>query len=197
MPIPKEEGIRYICFSDIPFEHDTWEFRYAYPFGQTDPRRVARMYKILSHVWFPDEETIWLDGRGALSLPAKQVFDKYRSDTIAIRKHATRTCIYNEAVEVIRINYEDSRVVDNQMRRYAAEGFPVGYGLHETGCLVRGCNENVTSFNTMWWSEVSSASKRDQLSFDYVRFKLGIGVMEMDRNDVYFQHHKIKTDVTH
>lgn len=197
MPMTKQEGVKYVCFADVPFEHEAWEFRYAYPYGQTDPRRVARMYKILSHVWFPGSETVWLDGRGYTTIPITTFADKYRGDVVACRRHKDRDCIYEEATTLINQQYEDSRIVDTQMRRYVSEGFPEKFGLHETGCLYRdNKSPMVRSFNSQWHSEVVSGSKRDQLSFDYIRWKTYHDVREIDRKDVNFLHHRTPTNAT-
>jgi hypothetical protein len=196
MPVCPVEGVRFICFSDMEFHHDVWEFRHAYNYGISDPRRVARMYKILSHIWFPNEETLWIDARGGFKRPIRYLFDKYLSHTIAIRKHHDRDCLYDEAAVVVRQNYEDSRIVDMQMTRYLNDGFPTKYGLHETGCLIRDNNfPQVQAFNEAWYAQIASGSKRDQLSFDYVRWLLGTEIVEIDRDDVYFLKHKKPTNV--
>jgi hypothetical protein len=53
-------------------------------------------------------------------------------------------------------------------------GYPKGKGLSETSAVLRKNTAKIVSFNEAWWSEISRGSRRDQLSFDFLVWKLGI-----------------------
>ena len=60
------------------------------------------------------------------------------------------------------------------MQRYASEGFPRGAGLAEACVILRRHTAAVEAFGEAWWHEIRTGSHRDQLSFDYVAWKLGM-----------------------
>lgn len=189
--VQPEPGVRYVCFTDQRRRHPVWEFVDVNFYGYCDPRRVARMYKILSHVWFPDEETIWVDGRIRLIRSPLDIASRY-DGIVCARPHHSRKCIYKEANEVKRINYDNHAIVDDHISRIRNRKYPPDNGLHETGVLLRrpGCEE----FNRLWWEQLSTGSKRDQLSFDFVAWKLGMTITKMDRNDVQVLRHRVPTN---
>lgn len=190
----REPDVRYICFSDKPFSHPLWEYRPIEPLGLTDNRRIARRYKWLSHLYFPGEKTIWLDGRVILNKVPSEMFRIYQGD-IAARPHPMRTCIYDEAEVIISQNYDHEYIVRAQMNKLRSAGYPERNGLHETGCLVRRPNRTVEAFNERMWAWISAGSKRDQLVFDYLAWQMDINVSLMNRNDVRVLTHRVKTNV--
>lgn len=192
--VQRQKDVKYVCFSDKPFKHPVWEYRPAHSYGLNDPRRVARMYKALSHLWFPDEVTIWIDGRVSLTKPVTHFLNNYKGGLCA-RPHHVRQCIYAEADEVKRINYDDHNLVDRHIGRL--RGYPPNNGLHETGMLLRRPLKKIEEFNNLWWAMMSTGSKRDQLSFDYCAWKLGIIVTDVDRADVRVTRHRRPTNATY
>jgi len=191
--IEKEQGVRYICFSDKKFTHPTWEFQPIEPLGQSDARRIARRYKILSHVYFPNQVTIWVDGRILLNKKPSEMIAKY-SGPLSARLHPSRKCVYDEATEIKRINYDNHHIVDKQMKRYRDWDYPAGNGLNETGVVIRQPLAIVEEFNNAWYSELSTSSKRDQLSFNPVAWKLNLEIGIIDRNDVQVFRHRVTTN---
>lgn len=193
-PQPVDDNARYICFTDRPFRHPQWQSVQIMPQGINDGRRIARRYKLLSHIYFPNQPTIWIDGRVQLMLTPTEMMEKYKGDLV-IRRHHVRDCIYAEAQEVRRINFEDKGVINRHIQWLRAEGFPDNYGLHETGCIIRRPTEAVERFNAAWWSALSVHSKRDQLSCDYIAWKLGVEIQDMDRKDIHVNRHLVKTNM--
>ena len=190
----KEPGVQYICFSDRAFTHPVWEFRPIEPLGQSDARRICRRYKVLSHIYFPGEDTIWVDGRVSLNTTVSQLVSKYKGD-LCVRPHPSRTCIYAEGEIIKKQNYDNPVIVDKQLSRFRDDGYPENNGLNETGILLRRPTDEVKDFNNEWWSIISTGSKRDQLSFNYVAHFQGMDVEQMDRGEVRVLKHRIMTDV--
>lgn len=192
--VNRQEGVRFVCFTDMPHQrHPVWEFVKAEPRGLADPRRVARRYKILSHLYFPGEDTMWIDGRVQLLKPVYHYIDKYRADLCA-RPHPNRTCIYQEAAQVKKINYEVPEIVDVTVERLEDLGYPHNNGLHETGILIRRATKEIEDFNNAWWAEVSAFSKRDQLSFDLTAWRTDTTIENIDRSEITVHRHKIATN---
>lgn len=164
-------------------------------FGIKDPRRIARRYKLLSHVYFPDDDTIWVDGRVRLLKPVSYYFEHYTAD-MACRLHHARQCVYEEAKEITKINYDDPRVVGIHLAKLKQIKYPKQNGLHETGAVLRRNTPEVREFNRLWWEWLSTGSKRDQLSFDPCVWLTGITVDQIDRNEVLVTQHRRRTSAT-
>lgn len=162
-----------ICFTDQDIEAPGWEIRKVRRQFH-DPRREARMYKVLSHQWFPAADiSIWRDGN-LMQRPLAGMASYLACNDLAVSKHSSRDCIYDEARAVIELNKAAAADVNSQVNEYRQKGYPPHNGLAATGVLVRKHTEAVERMNEMWWGELSRHTVRDQLSFDYVCWKLGI-----------------------
>jgi hypothetical protein len=99
---------------------------------------------------------------------------KFLLSDIAAFLHPHRNCVYKEATVCKQLKKDTAYHIDRQMLRYMQENYPDNYGLHACGLLLRRNTETVQSFEKLWWDEVSQYSYRDQLSFDYIRWKTRI-----------------------
>ena len=81
--------------------------------------------------------------------------------------------------------------VDPQIERYREEGFPEKYGLGETRVLYRKNNDDCKKLMDAWWAEVEKGSHRDQLSFDYARWKTGVDIEFIPSDLPYQKYFKI------
>lgn len=175
-PEAVEKGIDYIFLTDwsksVPFP---WVTR-TVSRKHIDNRRESRRCKILSHRFFPKSNvTVWHGGNIALrQLPTIMVNKMLGDADIAAFKHPHRKCAYKEAELCIDWKLDSEKRIKSQMRRYWKEGFPENYGLTACWFMIRRNTPEVNDFNEMWWSELDSV--RDQLSFDYVRWKTGMKV---------------------
>lgn len=142
-----------------------------------NPVRSARKIKALSHVFLPEYEyTVWMDGSVIMKKDIESYVEKSLQDSdIAVHEHPLRKCIYQEAEAVLGFGFEKKEIVQRVVDRYRAEGLPENYGLAATGVLFRkNHSSDVVRFNQAWWEEIEAHSQRDQLSFNYVMWKLGI-----------------------
>jgi len=138
------------------------------------PRRSARYYKILSHKAFPDAPvTVWHGGNVQLRKDPRDLLDIMGDNDIAVLKHSERTSPYHEAEACINWQKSTPSTVHAQMARYRQEGFP-GDRLSMLFLIVRRHTGRIKELNELWWSEIEQGSIRDQLSFDYACWKLGI-----------------------
>lgn len=152
-----------------------WEQRIA--LGLRGPRWRSRSCKILSHKFFPEAEyTIYVDGSVEMLVPPQEIVERFlRAQDVATFRHPERTCIYEEGKAVIRFRKAEPQMVSEQLQRYRQEGYPANNGLANCCVLVRRHTERIVNLNNLWWSEFCSGAPRDQLSFNYVCWKLGIG----------------------
>lgn len=164
-----------ICFTDKAQDVEGWEYRVE-KYNTMNARLTARQHKCLSHMFVDAEYTIWHDGNVRLKMKPEDIVERFLpvGYDIATFGHPNRNCIYDEAAEVLRLGYADPEKVDRQMKRYADDGYPSRFGLVETRVVVRRNVQRINQFNVLWWLELKDGACRDQLSFNYVAWKLGI-----------------------
>lgn len=183
----QEENVDYVCFTDQPFTSHIWQIR-PIPEELNNLTHIKRQryIKVNAHVFFKEYDfSVWVDGRVNIIGSIKNVinsllFDKYK---IHLPIHPDRICIYKEADICKKLNKDNYKTIDEQILKYKQEKYPEKYGLVQTGILIREHN-NVICKNLMerWWGEIEQHSHRDQLSFNYTSWKLGIDFNYLDKN---------------
>lgn len=178
-----DERIRYILFTEQPNlkAPSPWEVR-SVPRIFADPQLDARRIKILPHLFLPDfDVSVWIDANSELlRLTDDDARRLSECGDVLARPHDFRSCLYREAKAVLWYRMDSPLRVKRQLESYRSAGFPEKFGLHQTAFLVRrhmrdGCIE----FARLWWDQVFKHSKRDQLSFDFVRWKLDASVVPL------------------
>ena len=176
-----ETGDEFIAFLDHKVQLPPWSIVQA-DRKYANSRLEAKRYKILPHdVLPPHQYSLWIDGRIEIKTDqsVEQFAEQLLGDAdVALFAHYKRTCIYEEAWEVRAQGLDQRDVIYSQMARYTREGYPANNGLHECSVILRRNTARMREFNELWWHEITNGSIRDQLSFDYVAFKLGLKVAE-------------------
>ncbi len=171
------DGADFFVFTDdLGLKSNNWQVLPALNLFN-DPVRDAKIFKILPHIFFPDYDyTLWIDASVELKTPVETLIANYLSENnLAVFKHCGGyDCIYNEADICKSMDLDSHSVIDSQMDRYRKEGFPKKFGLAECTILLRKNDPTINAFNEKWWAEISSGSRRDQLSFNYVVWKTGL-----------------------
>lgn len=179
-PIVVDNRFDYILFSnDIKEDRvGVWHVR---PISYTNPDNTLICRYLKTH---PEdllqgyELSIWMDAN--IQICTSYIYDRalelYKNDVIISSLwHPVRTCIYEEAFAVIHGMVEHEDVVVRWCYQLRKEGFPQWQGLCETNVLYRKHNTcQIADTNIMWWQCIEKYSRRDQLSFNYVLWKLGI-----------------------
>lgn len=192
--MPKSDRVRYVCFSDQPFEHEQWEYQPLQWKESNDSRRIARWHKINSHLIFPDCYTLWIDGNITLNFRPHLLLHSVNAHGDIVSKiHPVRDCVYQEFEAVRMLRYDDLEVLAEQEALYRSENFPEKAGLPETNILFRKPTQNTRDFNNLWWNMISRYSKRDQLSFTYCTWKLGLKWDKFPVDTVNVHRHSKKT----
>lgn len=176
---PERTKARFVAFVTNPAACFTgkWEMRPLVPFCH-DNTRNSRRYKILAHESIPDAEySMWMDGSVTIQegFNLDAVIDEYLGcHNLALFGHRCRRCLYDEARTCSSLGLDEPSLIAEQMSRYEAEGYPPDRGLAETSVILRRNCPSITELNNRWWEEICKGSRRDQLSFDYVTWKLNV-----------------------
>ncbi len=171
-PLFVSEGWDYIVFTNNDIKSDIWEVRKV-DLDMTNSHRARHVY-INSQKYLPEYDySIMIGGqieiKSDLNKFVKENFDL--SKDFNLLKHPCRTCIYDEAKLLIKEKIGKEHEITPQLDRYKKEGFPAKFGLSACGIIGRKHNKNVAKYESMWWDELYGGVCRDQLSFDYIRWK--------------------------
>lgn len=175
-PLFITKGWDYIVFTDNDIKDSIWQPRKV-DFGMHG-HHSARYAYINSNLHLPEYDySIMIGGqlelKGDLDKFVKENFDM--SKNFNLMKHPCRACIFEEAKLLIKegmVKGDDIKKLDDQMNRYMFNGMPEKFGLSACGIIGRHHNDEVKKFESIWWDELYGGICRDQLSFDYLRWKL-------------------------
>jgi len=182
------EGAEFVAFLDDATARATgadtrgWEVRRIARSkdGATvrDANLAAKVYKMLPRRYFPDAEfSLWLDGRVAIvyPLPLARMVDLFLRDAdLCVYRHPVRHTVEEEARVCAERLLDDPARITAQIERYRRDGMPADAPLVESSVLLRRHTRATDEFGLAWWDEVRRGSTRDQLSFPYVAWKIGL-----------------------
>lgn len=166
-----------IVFTDQALKVDGWHTeRVELP--HDNPRYASRYYFDQSCLVMPEFfYTVMHGGNATLKVHPAELVELLPSGIdIGCLQHWQRQTVEAEAQACIRMHKDKRETIEAQMERYKDEGFSLDTRLSACILLVRRQTSRLREFETMWWNEVSSGSYRDQLSFDYCRWKLNFPV---------------------
>lgn len=195
-----ESGIDYICLTDQSTLHIAgWKMQLIPPeFGQFAlANRFAKMHP---HLVFPEYEiSVYIDGNieiiSELRLLVRQALV---NQDIALYEHPFRDCVYEEARECAAIGHDWHWTIKKQMKIYKQNNFPVGHGMFECNVIFRRHNSPaVRSLMEAWWDEFTNGVKRDQLSFTYLAWKLGVVIQGLGKSDQRLSRRNFSLSIGH
>ena len=167
-------GAEYVCLCDVRMpETPPWKIGIV-EHGGLDNTRESRRFKHLAHRCFPDAKyTLYHDAN--VRLKTTFPFSWLSEHDIAVCPHDKTDSAYEEAVRCLESGKDDPEVIKAQMDRYRNEGFPEHSGAVGCSVILRKHTDAIAQFNEAWWEEILRGSARDQISFNYVSWKLGMG----------------------
>jgi len=181
-PVNSKWNCDFVCFTDNPsMVSPGWRVLLV-QLNDESPAQANRHYKMLPHKFLQDYEcSLYVDGNIKIVADPGVLFNKYLGKgVIAIPKHQDRNCAYAEARLCIEGGLVNKEVTEQQMSRYAADGFPEKFGMTENSIIFRRHHdENVMDIMEFWWEEYCSGGRRDQLSLPYLIWKHKVGVLEV------------------
>lgn len=167
-----------VLFTDQDMKPDGWEVRKVKPVLPDDLNRSSRYWFCQSCLVLPEYSVTIEHGADVqLQMEPGELIDRFLPDDrdIACFKHPHRSSVYEEGRMCGHWRKDDKTSIQRQMGHYEREGFP-GDDLSTCILLLRRNTLQVQKFEAMWWAEVLHGSRRNQLSFDYCRWRLGIKV---------------------
>lgn len=168
----------YICFTDQDITSNFWEIR-PLPKDTEGLSQVKkqRKIKVNPHLYLPDYEfSVWVDAnvelRGSVEFYVEENCPKERG-VFSVGLHPQRDCVYDEFEACLRYKKDTKEIMGPQVEGYKAEGYPEHNGMVQTGILLRYHNDpECKKIDEMWWREIEVKSHRDQISFNYVLWKI-------------------------
>ena len=203
-PIAKDPLVDYIYFTDQDSAPAGWQHKKI--LVDKSECLTARKIKILSNIFMGNYDlTIWIDASFSPRLRniRKWAVDALGDNLIACYSHNVgykdcvgRTCIYEEAKECKVLKLDDIRLINFQIAEYRRQKFPEKFGLFSTGIIVRRKHPKIEEFEKIWWQQVATYSKRDQLSQMYAIWKCKLSISRIVEGGVniymskFFEKHK-------
>ncbi len=184
IPQKKIEGVDFFCFTDnVKKVQSPWKPLEVKDKNLTNHLR-NRHAKLLPHLYFQNYDiSIYIDSNYLIIGDILELLDSLGEDfKMGIFDHNqcddSRDCVYEEHKAILKLGEETGVYKDNpeamkkQIEFFKNEGYPEHNGLIFAAVLIRKHNdEQVIKVMEDWWGFVSTQSKRDQLSFNYVAWK--------------------------
>ena len=188
--------ISFICFTDSnTLTSDTWELK-SINMYLLSADKMCRQAKALPHEFFPEHQySLWIDNIVKLKrLPTSADLNTPNKYLFKLFVHSGRSNLFEEAFAIHGLGYETSETVLNQMEHYSKfVNLSSVSPLSTTTVIIREHHHpSVIEFGKTWWTQILNFSKRDQLSFDFVRTQLNTAIdyfpgTKLDNDLVYPQ----------
>lgn len=199
-PLGRDPNVRYICFTNNPnLKSDFWEIEMISNPLKLDDIRLARYVKTNPHEFVHTPYSIWIDGSMQLVGSINGIMNHFvqkELDLLTV-KHPFCGDVYEELMSCVFFQKGEPEIMARQVYDYRAEGLPAKTGQVETGLLIRRNDAKLNAFGKLWFDEIKNKSRRDQLSFMYIfwklknPFKLGtITVQDREKFLKLYQHNK-------
>lgn len=198
--VPQSSDVDFVCFTDDSrLQSDFWSLKpIPDDLSLLSNVKQQRVIKICPHRYLRNYQySIWVDGNLEIIGNIRRLVDEYDLSKfdLFVRLHPKRNCIYDEAEEVVRQKKDLTQKVPIQISKYKSEEYPAHIGMVESNVLLR--NHMTTQcqiFDNYWAAELLRYSHRDQLSFNYICWKLNFkyGIMTKQasiKQNSYFRFH--------
>lgn len=120
----------------------------------------AKAPKVLSHLYYPDADwTIWCDSNLKLLIEPEELIKFFDYPEIGVYAHDKRASINDEIDACKAANLDSSQRLE--MHRNMPGRLACCFLIIRRKCPA------VAAANAAWWAEITTKSKRDQLSFPY------------------------------
>lgn len=165
----------YIAVTDRQYDVGVWNQQPIIRFSTIDNfhhRRNAKVYKVLSTIFFPDYEYIvWMDGTHQLKANPESILQQYGDADLYAFKHLVRDCVYEE-LKAVSGGVEYRPVAKQHYNYYKFVNMPTHYGLNEASCMVKKNSSKMKILELSWWEQICKFSSRDQCSLNYCLWQL-------------------------
>jgi hypothetical protein len=194
-PLWLPDYVDYFCFTDVgpEFIPSPWKIIPLMP-SFDDGCRNAKPPKILPHRYLANYDiSIWIDSNIYVTNGYDQILKNHILSfdfDMALFKHFERDCLYDEAEVCKNMRLDDHDVIDMQISKYLDDCFPTHIGLPECGIMIRRHTKDIIALMEFWWHQILVGSKRDQLSFMYSSWKMGMFPERIKILDITLRTHE-------
>ena len=199
-PIIKQDGYDYFLFTDIEIDNKTtnWtilnineKMNYS---NKIELIKKQRFFKILPHLFFKDYDlSIYIDTTFKIIGDLDHFLLRILSPklSIYILEHPFIGSINNEFKAVLKSKKDLNSSIIKLKNRYKSEKFPDNNG-HAECCLIIRKHNNKKCINIMenWFREIRENSHRDQLSFNYILWKIDYKSLKYISKKYIFEYFK-------
>jgi len=178
-------SIKQILFTDRKLILNNWEVVVLELFPKLTQVENQRVVKILANKYLHNfEYSLYVDANvyGDIELFDELILKFLNSDElILMKRHPDRDCSYEEALVVLRDCKETIRNVEATIKMYENFKFPKQNGLVENNFILRKHMDlGVIIFMEEWFRLFIKYSNRDQLTFNFVAWKLQFNYTYID-----------------
>ena len=175
LPDQLEPEIDYFCVSDTVGDGYGVFRILPLPYLDADSRRSARYVKTNLLRLFPGYEVaVWIDANVLVRSPIAVFVEATQAAgrCIGAIPHPTRRSYLEEAEVATELKLDDAELVTAQTAVYAEEKNLEEATLIETNFMVFDARRPQTArFTQLWWNQINTFSRRDQLSINYCLLK--------------------------
>ncbi len=177
-PMPQTVDCEYVLVTDVPANVNIWR-NVVEPRPHMAPRMAAKIAKCRPDLYTNADITIWIDAAARLAGPdsVEKLVEAVGDNPIAQFVHPERQSIVAEAEVSLNFGKYAGHPVRQQVASYISEGYPDGYGLWATGCIVRNHRRKpatTVKVGDAWLLEQMLWTYQDQLSEPYVLWRHGV-----------------------
>lgn len=148
------------------------------PLDGLDPARASRRAKLMPHRYLGTGWSLWIDNKSRLKRDPVEVLAAARAQSDAgffAFPHFARDDVYAELQTCWENGLDDYAILKERERTYRAEGMPARTGLIEGHLILRRHGDpDLMRFGEEWFEQVRRYSRRDQISFPYLAWKLAL-----------------------
>ena len=139
--------------------------------------KQQRFFKTHPHLFFQNYDlSIYIDSTIEIKGKLDEFLLRILSPNlnIYVLEHPDRNTINNEFSAVLQYYKDTNKSINSVKNKYNKEKFPDNNGLAECCLIIRKHNEiSCKNFMDNWFEEIRLNSHRDQLSFNYILWKMG------------------------
>lgn len=140
-----------------------------------------RYIKMHPEVVFSDYDySIYIDGNIQPVADFTKYINAIGNIGVATFMHPNNDCVYRECEVVVMTKKATKKEIVEHKKYLRDNNMPEHYGLADCGLIARKHNdEKCIRLMNEWWSQYMNHSKRDQISFAFSAYKLGIPMKDI------------------
>jgi hypothetical protein len=177
-------GWDYLCLTDTPgLRSSVWQIiplspRDFEPYEHEPLKKRVKLIRMLYWQFLPShyEVSLSIDANITINIDLNELIPAYfdpATHDLALCVHPDRDCIYQESEACKRYRKDQPEILDAHVARYRQEGYPEHNGLYATTFMLRRHDSQALStLGPLWAEELSKGSQRDQMSLNYVLWKM-------------------------